>query len=194
MDTSLNVKKSDARRNGMMERSRGRHKEYWPDVPDGDLWIRQKSKGFITIPRTMPILMSIIDSLTKGKPAGMTYFTLWCRCPDYAAITIESPDVFAAETGFTGQRKVDQWKTRMKSLDKLGFIKTRKGPSGDFHDVLLVNPHLVIRNMKGISEGLWGQLFARGQGIGAIDVTDAPQKAPRLIVRKHTSPMAVASD
>jgi hypothetical protein len=27
----------------------------------------------------MPVIMNIIDTLTKNKPAGSTYFVLWCR-------------------------------------------------------------------------------------------------------------------
>jgi len=31
------------------------------------------------MPRTMAYLMNIIDTLTKGQPAGGTYLTIWCR-------------------------------------------------------------------------------------------------------------------
>ena len=177
MASSLNSKQSSRRKSQMADRSRDRYNEYWPEVPEADLWIRQKQNGFITIPRTMPIVMSIINSLTKGKPAGVTYFTLWCRCPDFAAITIESPDVYAAESGFTGQRRGDQWKTRMRALSELGFIKHKPGASGEFHDVLLINPHKVIRELKDRPESLWRQLFERGQQIGAADVTAATKES-----------------
>lgn len=190
MATSLNIKQSGRRKNQMADRSRERHQEYWPEVPEADLWVRQNQTGFITIPRTMPILMSIIDSLTKGKPAGMTYFTLWCRCPDFAAITIESPEMYAAESGFSGQRRVDQWKTRMKSLSKLGFIKSKPGATGEFHDVLLLNPHKVVRASKDLPESLWRQLFARGQQISAADITEPPKPtspAP-TVPKKKTYP------
>lgn len=32
--------------------------------------------GFTTIPRTMPLIMNIIDDLTKAKPASSNYFAL----------------------------------------------------------------------------------------------------------------------
>ena len=189
MAISLTARMGRKSKYQMAEQSQARHKQYWPEVPDEEIWTRQKQDGFITIPRTMSIVMAIIDSFTKGKPAGMTYFTLWCRCPDYAAIEIDSPAAFATETGFGGQRHVAQWKARMKDLEKLGFIKAKHSIAGDFHDVLLINPHKVIQQMKDVPESLRRQLFSRGQQIRAKDITDpvVPPKLPVVVATKTTA-------
>lgn len=194
MNTSNNVKKSAAHRNGMTERSIARHKEFWPEVPDEALWRYQTAKGYVHLPRTMPILMAIIDTLTKGAPAGKTYLVLWCRCPGYAAINIAAPNDFAAESGLSGQRMLDGWKKRMKSLEELGFIKALKGASGDFHDVLLLNPHEVVRKIETVPESLRRQLFARGQEIGAKDIGNSVERAANLVVRRQAESSEIQVD
>lgn len=143
----LTDKQNAARKNGMAERAAEQLKEYFPDVPTEQLWLRQKNKGFSTIPRTLPIAMEVIDNLSKGQPAGHAYFALWCRAPDGPLVVVQNPIVFAAEAGFSGERAVDTWRRRMKQLKELGFIQTRKGVSGDFHYILLMNPNVVIELM-----------------------------------------------
>jgi hypothetical protein len=85
-----------------------------------------------------------IDSLSKNKPAGQTYFVLWCRAWDESMLTIEIPQIFAAETGFTGERALTTWRERMRTLKQLGFIDTKTGASGEHHYILILNPHLVM--------------------------------------------------
>ena len=46
------------------------------------LWNRKINKGFATIPKTMPLILKIMDELTKGAPVSSTYLTLWCQTWD----------------------------------------------------------------------------------------------------------------
>ncbi len=47
---------------------------HWPDINfKKQLWHRKRNDGFTTIPRTLPLIIGIIDDLSKGTPAGMTY-------------------------------------------------------------------------------------------------------------------------
>ena len=149
----------------------------WPDLDSNRLWNRKVLNGFTTIPRTMPLIMNIIDSLTKNKPAGRTYFVLWCRTFDQAFLVIDNPMTLAVESGFTGERALSTWKDRMQSLVKLGFIEAQEGPAGAFHYVLLLNPHKVVWPLrKQIQEGMFRQLQVRAIDIGAVDME--PLKVP----------------
>jgi hypothetical protein len=177
----MNATKAAHKRKTMSERATQMRQEFWPEIQDGALWHRKRNDGFSTIPRTLPIVMAIIDSLSKNKPAGQTYFVLWCRAWDESMLTIEIPQIFAAETGFTGERALTTWRERMKTLKQLGFIDTKTGASGEYHYVLILNPHLVIRKLKSqVQAGLYMRLFERGQEIGASDITERPTVTPAL--------------
>lgn len=170
----MNAKQTYAARSSKKEKTLQLRKELWPEK-ENELWDRKKNQGFTTIPRTMPILMSIIDDLTKGKPAGQTYFALWCRAYDEHLLIIENAASFAAESGFTGERAETTWRQRMGTLQELGFIACKDGATGKFHYVLLLNPHLVAKKLKDrIQEGAFRQLFSRGLEVGAKDMTDDP--------------------
>jgi hypothetical protein len=158
--------------------------ENWPDVPDAHLWNRARCHGYTTVPRTVAMVMNIIDSLSKNQPAGRTYFGLWCRTYDESVVIIENPLSLAFEAGFSGERAVTTWRQRMQSLLDLGFIDAKPGSSGDFHFVLLYNPHWVVWKLKTrIQPQAFMQLADRAVDIGAADflqfrpVPDPPKKA-----------------
>jgi len=118
--------------------------EHWSEVSEELLWHRKRCDGYTTIPRTIPLLMNIIDSKSKNQPAGRTYFGLWCRAYDESLIIIENPMSLAFEAGFSGERAVTTWRQRMSTLRDLGFIDAKPGSSGEFHYVLLFNPHKIV--------------------------------------------------
>ena len=158
------------------EKAKALRDSFWPDLDESRLWNRKTSNGFTTVPRTMPLIMNIIDALSKNKPAGRTYFALWCRSFDQSFLVIDNPMTLAAEAGFTGERAVSTWKERMRTLVELGFIDARKGTTGDFHYVLLLNPHQVAGQLRDrIQDGMFLQLQTRVIEIGANDIaTPAP--------------------
>ena len=146
--------------------------KFWADVPQEELWDRKLVVGFTTIPRTMPLILSIIDALTKNANAGKTYFSLWCRNFDEHIVEVLNPAELASESGFTGNRATYSWRQRMKTLKELGFIDTREG-SHDHQFVLLFNPHRVIKKIKDqIPEHLFNQVISRAFDIGAKDMTE----------------------
>lgn len=163
-------KQSRRRRLTMAERAQQQMNIQFPDYPNELLWHRQLNDGYSTIPRTLPLAMQAIDAQSKGQPAGHTLLCLWIRAPDHPFLTIEAPTTFAAETGFDGERAVDTWRRRMRKLRELGFIASQKGPSGDFHYVLLLNPNVGIEKLKRagkIQTGLYGRFHDRLIDIGA---------------------------
>jgi hypothetical protein len=160
----------------MAERAKQQMEIQFPNYPDQLLWHRKLNDGYSTIPRTLPLAMQCIDLQTKGQPAGHTLLCLWIRAPDFPFLTIDAPATFAAEAGFDGERAIDTWRRRMRALRDLGFIKANKGPTGDFHYVLLLNPNVGIDNLKRaekVQTVLYGRFRERLIEIGAQnDITD----------------------
>lgn len=166
----MNEIQKKKRRSKMEEKAAKLRKDFWPKIKDEDLWDRLRNDGYTTVPRTMPLIMDIIDSLSKNQPAGQAYFVLWCHVFYESFVDIPNPLVFAAETGFSGERALTTWKQRMKTLQELGFIDAKEGASGDFHYVLILNPHIVIQKLKDrIQEFRFRQLYDRALNIGAKD-------------------------
>ena len=169
-------KQSRNRRLNMTERASQQKEIQFPNYSEKLLWYRKLNDGFSTIPRTLPLAMQGIDAQSKGQPAGHTLLCLWIRAPDFPFLTIDAPATFAAEAGFDGERAVDTWRRRMRTLRDLGFIEAKKGPSGDFHYVLLLNPNIGIEKLNRadkVQTVLYGRFRDRLIDIGAqSDITN----------------------
>ncbi|WP_212568547.1 hypothetical protein, partial [Vibrio parahaemolyticus] len=74
----------------------------------------------------------------KGKPLSSTYLSLWCNVFDEGFLEIEDKHRFAFESGFSSERAITTWTTRMRKLEELGFIQSKRGANGDFNYVLLI--------------------------------------------------------
>jgi hypothetical protein len=161
-----------------IRRIRALREKLWPDVDfDKQLWHRKRNDGFITIPRTMPLIMSIIDDLTKGGPAGMTYAELWCRSFDEMYVSLSKSKEMAFCSGFTGQRAERTWAEKIRKLADLGFIKIKGGQAGHLSHALIMNPYLVIKKMHedkviGLSQEKYDALVERAVEINATDLDD----------------------
>ena len=156
---------------------RGLRDQLWPGLEEDQLWSRKTAAGFITIPRTMPLIGKILDELSEQGPLSPTYLELWCRSHDEAIVEIRNPQEHAFFAGFIGQRSVQTWSRRMKALQELGFIETKSGASGEFNYVLLLNPHKIISNLvkeKRITmkQDSLNALRARLNDVGAKDVNE----------------------
>lgn len=157
----------------------------WPS-PEPYLWNRKANKGFTTIPKTMPLVLQIMDDLSNGKPLSSTYLGLWCGTWDNSMVNVSKHDEMAHSAGFSGQRAAYTWAGRMKQLHDLRFIDIKPGKSGPISHVLIFNPHLVIRwhhaqKTPGLSEGMFNALIDRALEIGAKDVhEDGPDFPPNF--------------
>jgi len=148
----------------------------WPGA-DAWLWHRKANKGFATIPKTMPIVLQIMDDLSNGKPLSSTYLGLWCATWDNSMVNIAKPDEMAHAAGFTGQRATYTWQGRINLLRELRFIDVKAGKSGPISHLLLWNPHYVIRwhhgqKTPGLVEANFNALLERALEIGANDMID----------------------
>jgi len=119
--------------------------------------------------------MSIIDSMSKGKPLSSTYLELWCRAHDECLVTLTRQEELAFHAGFSGQRALTTWRDRVRTLAELGFIETKPGPSGDLSYALILNPYQIIKKHhskthSGITEAAYNALQQRAIDIGADDL------------------------
>lgn len=166
----LSVKKE---RKTASERRKLLREKLWPDIDDEKLWLRKQRTGFTTIPRTLNLIGRILDTLSgKGFPLSGTYLTLWCWVFDEAFVEIRNPKELSYESGFNGPRAESVWKSRMRKLEELGFIKTKPGLAGEFHYVLLLNPIQVIENIysKNTDDIAYKALLSRLVHVGADDI------------------------
>lgn len=159
----------------------------WPSHGDGHIWRRQHHHGFTTIPRTMPLMLSIMDDLA-GAPVSMAYLELWGRAFDESFVTLSKPREVAFHAGFDGQRGERTWRAKMKLLADLGFIAVQSGPSGAMSYALILNPYLVIRRLHaekrpGLREDKYNALIERAGEVGAddFDLPDPWATSPAVV-------------
>jgi len=161
----------------------------WPDVKEDHLWLRKKRQGFTTIPRSMPLLLDIMDDLAKGQPVAMVYLELWCRAFDECFVTLSRSKEMAFHSGLSGQRGERTWRARMKILADLGFIKVQNGASGPLSYALIMNPYMVVSKLKdekhpGLRADKFNELQARASEIGADDLDPVIEEQEEAIVQK----------
>ncbi len=184
--TELNSKQTAARAGKMEVRTLAMRKELWPEITEESFWDRKLASGFTTMPRTMVHLMNIIDTMTKGQPAGMTYLTIWCRLFFPGIVELASEKRMAFEAGFTGERAVDTWRKRMRHLKKLGFIDYRGSSEHDFQWVLVFNPHHVILSLgTKVQERYRTAWKERATEVGAKDINPLQQPANKKLVKNE---------
>jgi len=99
--------------------------ELWPDASK-IVWNRKAEKGFCTIPRTLPLIMTLINHLSpKGKgDASRVYHELWCHAYDEGFVTLSDEGEHAYAAGYvTPGRGIRSWRERLEVLRDLGFIR-----------------------------------------------------------------------
>lgn len=149
---------------------------HWPKA-EPYIWNRKAHKGFTTIPKTMPMILKIMDEMTKGAPVSSTYLNLWCNTWDNSFVALNRNGEMANASGFGGQRGEHTWLTRVKKLHELCFIDLKPGKSGPIGNAIIWNPHLVIRWHKqcgtpGLTSASFNALLEQALEIGAQDMVD----------------------
>jgi hypothetical protein len=170
----------------------------WPQSEPW-LWHRKANKGFATIPKTMPLILRIMDDLSNGKPLSSTYMGLWCETWDNSMVNVAKQESMAHAAGFTGQRAAYTWGARIKLLRELCFIDVKPGKSGPISHILIWNPHRIIRwhhaqKTPGLVEANFNALVERALEIGANDMLDAgPVTSPAVAPHSTTQAAATAA-
>lgn len=188
LSPSLNAKQGKRRLSKIQKNTIALREALWPEVTEAMLWqVRDRNgttdkKGFVEIPRTLPLFMEIIDAASKqvgpsGKsvPAGRAYLVLCSRVFDERLVKIDAEAEFAMEAGYRGERNITTWRQHLKVLKDLDFIDIKEGPSGPYQYVLLLNPYYAAKALhaKGWIQGVtYTALLQRALDIGATDLTN----------------------
>jgi hypothetical protein len=165
----------------------------WPEINfQEELWHRKLNDGFITMPRTMPIILSIIDDLTKGVPASSTYLELWCRSYDEMYVSLSKSKEMACHAGFSGQRAERTWSEKIRALEELGFISIKAGQAGPLSHALVLNPYRVIERLyaaktPGLTVEKYNAFIERALEIGALESPEEPKKSNPFSPRPSTA-------
>jgi len=145
--------------------------QLWKDVGPL-LWHRKTEDGYSTIPRTLPLIMTLIDELKgKGKDISRVYFDLWCRQMDDSFVEVVDEEAFAYSSGYASQgRNVRSWRERIDILQELGFIIVEPNGTRRHGYILLLHPHRVVMDLKAagkVSPEWWGAFSKRITEVGA---------------------------
>jgi hypothetical protein len=154
-------------------RRQGLRDQLWPGEAD-NLWHRTTEDGYSTIPRTLPLVMTLIDQQKdKGRDISRVYFDLWCRQMDDSFVEVTDEESFAYSSGFTTTgRNVRSWRERIEMLRDLGFIGVQPNGSRKYGYILLHHPHRIVLGLKEqgkikVGDPWWGAFSKRASEIGA---------------------------
>jgi hypothetical protein len=174
-------------RNAMAQRQLELRKNLWSEATDEWLWSRHTHDGFTSLPKGMPLILSIMDDLSKGQPVSSTYLELWCRTFDESFVTLSKPREMAFHAGFDGQRAERTWRSRLDILARLNFISLKEGPSGRVSYALIWNPYKVIKDhfekkTPGLRQDKYNALLERMSEIGdtSMSAPAAPAAGPAV--------------
>lgn len=147
--------------------------QLWPQADPALLWSRKRAKGFATVPRTLPLILLIMDRLNIGKPVSSTYLDLFCRCYDESFVRLDKVREMAFSSGFITARGHHTWAERLDQLKRDGFIAIAPGQFGTRSFALIYNPYLVIKHLHQqgkIDPALYNALASHAASFGAKDL------------------------
>jgi hypothetical protein len=161
--------------------------QLWPNESK-NLWHRSTEDGFSTIPRTLPLVMTLIDQLkSKGKDAARVYLDLWCRQMDDSLVVVSDEASMAYSSGYASStRNVRSWRERIDLLRELGFVSVRPRGSRAYGYILLFHPHRVVQDLRGkglVPDNWWWEFTNRAGEIGAdlpTPPTDVASSEPAI--------------
>jgi hypothetical protein len=144
----------------------------WEGEGEG-LWHRTTEDGYSTIPRTLPLVMTLIDDLKgKGRDVSRVYFDLWCRQIDDSFVEVHDEESCAYSSGYsTPGRNVRSWRERIEMLRDLGFVSVQPNGSRKYGYILLYHPHRVVCKLRAqhkVQDPWWGAFSKRASEIGAV--------------------------
>lgn len=131
--------------------------EYFPDVI---AWTGEKPEvGWFRAPRTLPLLMALLKSkkVSDNTDATSVYLELLSRHRDAGVIEMASETDHSYAAGYPGTRGVRTWQERMRLLEELGFIRSKKVGNATYKYVVLVHPAIIVKNLcdAGKVDDLW---------------------------------------
>ena len=135
--------------------------------PTDDLWmVGLKEIGWFSSPRTLPLILSLIDSkpISGTRSASRVYVELLSRHRTDGIIEMANEAEHAYASGYEGSRAVRSWQERMQTLEENGFIRAQKIGNERYKYVGLVHPTTAIQKLREadkVPEPWWAAYVAR---------------------------------
>lgn len=134
--------------------------------------------GWAQIPRTVPMVAGLIDTLGGRENAGRLYVVLWAYQYGDGFVEVPDPAQLALEAGYMSTRAERTFDERVALLARLGFVRTAENGLRDHGFVLLLDPHRVVARIraeqpKKIPGRWWSAFQARCSAVG-VPLTITP--------------------
>jgi len=150
-------------------RRRAQRDALWPEA--SAVVFPTVAGGWSQMPRTVPMIASLIDHISGKDKPGRLYITLWSYEYGDGFVEIPDPAQVALEAGYFTNRAERTFSERIAQLKTMGFIKTASVGMRDDAFLLLVDPHRVVAQIhtidpEHIPERWWTAFKARCALIG----------------------------
>ena len=146
------------------------------------IWNRKTSDGYVTIPRVLPLVLTLMRQLCQKEDPSSVYLDLWARNWDEGIVSITDEEDCADSSGYISKRAVRSWRERIWKLVQLGFIKVEADGNRKIGHILILNPLMVCAKLRGekipLPDGWWPAFTRRAQEIKAVIPTDSPPFGP----------------
>lgn len=161
------VKKPAIKR--LILRRRAKRDSLWPDAPG--VVFTPATGGWAQMPRTVPMIASLVDELGGRDKAGRLYITLWAYELGDGFVEVPDPAQLALEAGYVTNRAERTFNERIAILRGLGLLRTARLGLREHGFVLLLDPHLVVagirdQNPDSVPERWWTAFVSRCGNIG----------------------------
>lgn len=139
--------------------------EYWPsDIA----WTGDPPEvGWFRAPRTLPLILVLLSDkkISGNTDPGGVYLDLLARHRDSGIVEMASEGEHSYSSGYSGSRSVRTWQERIKLLEKLEFIKSRKVGNQQYKLVLIVHPTVAVKKLhdEGRVDPVWWDTYRQRQ-------------------------------
>jgi hypothetical protein len=156
-------------------RRRGQRDNLWPDA--ATVVFKTASGGWAQMPRTVPMIASLIDVMGGKDNAGRLYVTLWSYEYGDGFVEVPDPVQVALEAGYLTNRAERTFNERIAALRELGFLRSAPVGMRDHGFLLLLDPHAAVVRLRkespsAIPERWWTAFVARCANIGVALALD----------------------
>lgn len=148
----------------------------WPDA--NTVVFQPKRGGWAQIPRTVPMIASLLDTISGKDSPGRVYLTLWSYDFGEGYVEVPDPAMLALEAGYMTSRGERTFVERMRVLRDLGFIRSQPVGIREFGYVLLVDPNRAVVALREAQPDRvperWWTVFVARCGAAGIPLGGAP--------------------
>lgn len=147
------------------------------------VWRGKEEKGFWSAPRTMPLLLKLLNqkALTEGRDVTLPYLDIWFRNFGEGVVEFEDEAEHAYICGYTGSRAVRTWRERIECLSRAGALRVFPKGQREQGLCLVMHPDEVVRalHQRDLVDQEWLSLYQAfrlksGVGVLSFPVTSSP--------------------